>query len=151
VGILLALTVSDTVTNNVVTAAAVGLDFGALVGGGTSEGFNTFACVEGNHLDGNEIGVAIIDNNTGNTFKKNYANGNVDFGFGSDASSGADAVPNAGPNVFRDNHASGNGTDDYLDLTVGYTGTNPNTNSGTADYYKGNKGNIASPPAILFQ
>jgi len=151
VGILLALTVSDTITNNVVTGTAIALDFGALVGGGTPEGFNTFACVESNHLDGNVGGVALIDNNTGNTFKKNYANGNSVLGFGSDATSGADAVPNAGPNVFEDNQAFGNGTYDYYDLTVGYVGHNPNTNSGTADYYKGNKGNIASPPAILFQ
>jgi hypothetical protein len=107
--------------------------------------------VGSNHLDGNVGGVVIIDNNSGNTFKKNYANGNSMFGFGSDATSGADAVPDAGPNVFLDNQAFGNGTDDDLDLTVGYTGTNPNTNSGTADYYKGNKGHIASPPAILFQ
>jgi hypothetical protein len=151
VGILLALTVSDKVTNNVVTGATVGLDFGALAGGGTNEGFNTFACVESNHLDGNEGGVIIIDNNTGNTFKKNYANGNSEFGFGSDATNGANAVPDAGPNVFLDNHAFGNVAYDYLDESGGYVGNNPNTNSATADYYKGNKGNIASPPAILFQ
>jgi hypothetical protein len=151
VGILLALTVSDTVTNNVVTGATVGLDFGALVGGGTDEGFNTFACVESNHFDGNAAGVAIVDDNTGNTFKKNYANGNSVAGFLSDNTEGADAVPDAGPNVFLDNQAFGNGTIDYYDETAGYVGDNPNTNSDTADYYKGNKGKNASPPAILFQ
>jgi hypothetical protein len=118
-----------------------------------ASGLNTFATVTSNHFDGNVGGIIldVPDNNSGNTFEKNYANGNVEYGIGSYKDNGAAAVPDSGPNKFLNNHAFGNGAYDYIDDTFPYSGSDPNTNSGTADYYKGNKGNTASPPAIFFQ
>ena len=88
------------------------------------------------------------DGNSGNKFSSNYANGNA-FGFDSDDTSGADAVPNSGANSFEKNHAIGNTQYDFVDATYGYTGPDTSTNAATADYYKGNKGSTALPASIL--
>jgi hypothetical protein len=147
-GIYAELGVSACIKNNVVTGVEIGLDFSGDVS--SPGGFNTFATVTSNHFDGNAGGVILRNNNSGNTFESNYANGNG-IGFGSDATNGDDAVPTSGPNKFLKNTAFGNLDDDYVDLTFGYTGHDPNTNAGTADWWMGNKGNTADPPALLFQ
>lgn len=148
-GIAIGLSVSAKIQNNNVTGAAYGLDFGATTLG-VADGFNADDDVIGNHFDGNGVGVNITNNNSGNKFSCNYANGNA-FGFDSDDTSGADAVPNAGANSFEKNHATGNTMYDYVDATYGYTGPDNYTNAGTADHYKGNKGHTALPDSIFFQ
>jgi parallel beta-helix repeat protein len=147
-GIVAVFGVGSRIESNTVTGASAGLDFGPDPEEG-GPGYNSFAFVSCNRFDDNGVGIAIVYNNSGNTFEKNYADGNEEFGIASDNTSGADAIPNSGPNKFLSNHASGNGAEDYLDATAPYTGTNSGTNDGTADYYKGNKGNTASPAAIL--
>ena len=147
-GIAIALSVSAKIQNNTVASAAYGLDFGASTVD-ADYGFNSDAYVTCNHFDGNGVGVNIANNNSGNKFLSNYANGNT-FGFKSDETSGADAVPTSGANIFEKNRAYGNTQYDYVDATFGYTGTDSSTNEGTADYYKYNKGNTALPPSIFF-
>jgi len=148
-GIAIGLSVSAKIQNNNVTGTAYGLDFGATTLGVT-DGLNSDADVIGNHFDGNGVGVNIANNNSGNKFSSNFANGNT-FGFDSDETSGADAVPNSGANSFEKNHAIGNSQYDFVDATYGYTGADSDTNSGTADHYKGNKGSTALPASIFFQ
>lgn len=147
-GIAIALSVSAKIQSNTVSATAYGLDFGASTMGSVY-GMNSFAEVSSNHFDGNGVGVNIASNNSGNKFSSNYADGNT-IGFESDNTSGADASPDAGPNKFEKNHASGNAQYDYVDMTHGYTGNDSETNAGTADYYKGNKGKTALPGSIFF-
>ena len=108
--------------------------------------YTSFSTVESNHLDGNYYGVLLETETTGNTFEDNWANANT-YGFlTEDDTDGVNAVPDSGPNKFLKNHAFGNSSYDYYDDT---TSSDPSTNAGTADYYKGNKGNVAYPAAIL--
>ena len=147
-GIAIGLSISAKIQNNNVTGTAYGLDFGAITLG-VADGLNAFADVISNHFDGTGVGVNITNNNSGNKFSCNYANGNA-FGFDSDDTSGADAEPNSGANSFEKNHAIGNTTYDFVDATYGYTGPDSYTNAGTADHYKGNKGHSALPASIFF-
>ena len=107
--------------------------------------------IENNTLNGNEYGVYVAHGNSGNTFKKNVAEGNTIDGFFADLTSGANAPVGGFPNRYLDNKAFGNGTYDYEDDTAPYTGSAHGTNSGTADFYADNKGNTASPSAIFNQ
>jgi hypothetical protein len=158
-GIVVEYSVSARIECNTVSASWAGLDFGYpgdIVPETTADvveedsGSNDLAYVKGNHFNGNEFGVLIFCDNSGNKFEDNYANGNIYVGFYTeDDTNGVNAVPDSGPDQFLSNHAFGNGVWDYFDDTYGYTGPDTATNDGTADFYKNNKGNYADPASIL--
>jgi hypothetical protein len=149
-GIYVEYGVSAKIESNTVNGSEFGLEMDL---------YNALAWVESNHFDGNEVGVYLgadltattVGDNSGNTFEKNYASGNFLVGFLLDDTEGADAIPDSGANKFLKNQAYGNGAYDYFDDTYGYLGNEADTNAGTADYYKGNKGGSAVPGAIFFQ
>jgi len=153
-GIAVYDSVGDTITGNKVSSTAWGLDF---------EFANSMATVTSNHFDGNFIGIAIVEDNSGNTFSKNQVNGNYEAGIASDFSSGLDAFPTEGVNKFVSNTTLGNGTFygacsftgfgcDIYDETAGYIGFTEGNNDDTADYYSKNTGDLySSYPINIYQ
>ncbi len=158
-GIAMAYTVGDQVKNNCVSDTEIGIDIGGyaltttLVAKTTTSvgdyGFNTGADVISNYTYDNLGGIYLWNNNSGNRIQSNTVEDAL-VGIGADNTSGADASPDAGTNRFEKNKASGNDSD-YEDETAPYSGNDTQANAGTADFWKGNKGTTATPPAILAQ
>ena len=158
-GIALAYTVGDQVKHNCVSDTEIGIDMGGYALTTTlatttktnvaEYGFNTGADVISNYTYNNLVGIYLWNNNSGNRIQSNTAEDAL-VGIYADDTSGADASPDAGTNRFEKNKASGNGTD-YEDDTTGYAGNDTQTNAGTADYWKGNKGTTALPSTLLAQ
>jgi parallel beta-helix repeat protein len=111
----------------------------------------SLSTVEDNRMYGNNSGLYSFATE-GDVIRDNTANGG-NYGFYLDIDNGVND-PNATnplPDRILFNEAFGNSVDDYFDGTAPYTGGAPGTNDGTANYYDGNRGKTASPPAILTQ